>query len=339
MAAVASIIALVFGLISVSGSPSPGPGSSAPGALIPPAAAPAALAPPTTVAPPTSTTPAPTTLAPTTTAVPTTVAPTTSTAPASSAPANPPIDNVAVRSPAVPAPVGPLTRPVVVLYGDSLAWEARHSFTGAFADLPHVDVYTRTFGGTAICDWFDQMADDATAMAPGMVVVEFSGNSLTPCMHGTDGVPASGPAIAEHYAADAAKVIATFAPVGTHVVFAGAPVFDPTSATGGEINDLYRNLAAVHDGVSYADAGAAVLDGDSYTITLPCLSSEPCEGGYNADGLPVNVVRAPDGVHFCPVSGEAVAGITDDCPVWSSGAHRYGRALAQPAIEAIGTTS
>ena len=132
------------------------------------------------------------------------------------------------------------------------------------------------------------------------------------------GVPVTGPAITERYAIDAATVISTFAPIGTHVVFAGAPVSGPTSAAVGRMNDLYREVAASHDGVWYADAGAAVLSDDSYTITLPCLSSEPCEGGYNSDGLPVNVVRAPDGVHFCPVSGDAVQGVTDNCPVWSS---------------------
>jgi hypothetical protein len=248
---------------------------------------------------------------------------------------------VAQESAAQPEPaaavdtIGPLTRPVVVLYGDSLAWESRQSFVESFADRPDVEVHTRTFGGTAICDWLDEMAADAASIAPGIVVVEFSGNSFTPCMYDASGVPVTGPAVTERYAGDAATVISTFAPVGTHVVFAGAPVSGPTSAAVGRMNDLYRDIANGHDGVWYADAGAAVLVDDSYTITLPCLSSEPCQGGYNSDGLPVNVVRAPDGVHFCPVSGDAVQGVTDDCPVWSSGAYRYGRALAQPVIDAL----
>jgi len=65
--------------------------------------------------------------------------------------------------------------------------------------------------------------------------------------------------------------------------------------------------------------------------------AQPCEGGCSSDGLPVNVVRAP--VHFCPVSGDAVRGVTDDCPVWSSGAYRYGRALAQPVIDALAVST
>ncbi len=304
------------------------------------------IPPVTTAATPTTTSVAPTS-APSTSVTPSaSVAPSTSTtttdAPASTIrplPADPEVENIAAVSKPAPDPIGPLTRPAVVLYGDSLGWEARHAFADSFADRPDVEVYTRTFGGTAICDWLAAMADDAASLAPGIVVIEFSGNNFTPCMHGTDGVPVTGPAIAERYAVDASAVIATFAPIGTHVVFASAPLSGPTPQAVGRINDVYRAVAARHDGVWFADAGAAVLSGDEYTITLPCLSSEPCEGGYNSDGLPVNVVRAPDGIHFCPVSGEAVAGVTDDCPVWSSGAYRYGRALAQPVIEALGAAA
>jgi hypothetical protein len=238
------------------------------------------------------------------------------------------------------APIGPITRPVVVLYGDSLAWEARHAFSDSFADRPDVQVHTRTFGGTAICDWLEQMAADAASLAPGIVVIEFSGNSFTECMHDANGVALAGAAIDERYAVDAVSAIAIFASVGTHVVFAGAPAFGPNAATGGgRLNSLYSRLADDHDGVWYTDAGRSVLAGDSYTITLPCLSSEPCGGGYSSDGLLVNVVRNPDGIHFCPVSGDAVQGVTDDCPEWSSGAYRYGRALAQPVLDALAASS
>jgi hypothetical protein len=262
-------------------------------------------------------------------------------APASTIPASPPATPTSAPLPtdSVAGPIGPMTRPVVVLYGDSLAWEARHAFTESFAAHPGVEVHTRTFGGTAICDWLEHMAADATFLSPGIVVVEFSGNSFTACMHDVNGVPLTGAAVDERYAADAASVIATFTPIGARIVLAGAPLSGPDSAAVGRLNDMYRELADDHDGVWYADAGSAVLADDGYTITLPCLSSEPCEGGYNSEGLAVNVVRSPDGVHFCPVSGDAVQGITDSCPVWSSGAHRYGRALAQPVLDSLAVSS
>jgi hypothetical protein len=184
------------------------------------------------------------------------------------------------------------------------------------------------------------MAADAASLAPGIVVIEFSGNSFTPCMKGANGVALTAEEIDGRYAVDAASAIAIFASIGTHVVFAGAPATRPDTASGiGRLNNLYSQLADDHDGVWYTDAGRSVLADDGYTITLPCLSSEPCEGGYTSDGLLVNVVRNPDGIHFCPVNGNAVYGVTDDCPEWSSGAYRYGRALAQPVLDALAVSS
>ncbi|HVM67739.1 MAG TPA: hypothetical protein VMU14_22890 [Acidimicrobiales bacterium] len=72
--------------------------------------------------------------------------------------------------------------------------------------------------------------------------------------------------------------------------------------------------------------------GGRWTETLPCLPGEPCTGGRDANGTPVNVVRAPDGAHFCPGAPAAVRGVTAGCPVWSSGSWRFGNAMAAPVI-------
>ncbi|MEO1058249.1 MAG: hypothetical protein AAFY28_15165, partial [Actinomycetota bacterium] len=236
-----------------------------------------------------------------------------------------------------PKPAPPLARPSVVLYGDSLAWEARHAFEFVLAERPDVRVEQRTFGGTAICDWHGAMADDAVAVHPGLVVVAFSGNNFTPCMADDAGHPLTGAALVERYASDAALVIDVFAGRGVEVVFAGAPI--PASHTIGapsiaaQVNARYLALAAQHDHVDYTDAGAAVLTDDGrWTATLPCLPDEPCAGVDQA-GNGVNVVRAPDGLHFCPTAPDAARGVTGECPEWSSGAFRFGAALAQPVID------
>jgi hypothetical protein len=238
--------------------------------------------------------------------------------------------------------VEPLSRPVVVLYGDSLAWEARDAFVFAFTGRPDVQVITQTYGGTAICDWLGKMASDAAELRPGAVVVEFSGNSLTPCMADSSGQPLSGTAYAERYAADAAAVIDIFVHLGTQVIFAGAPMSRAEAADpdfhGGLLNSMYERLAATHEGVGYVDAGAAVLADGQWTETLPCLPLEPCTGGFDTAGRPVNVVRAPDGNHFCPASPGAVRGVTGDCPVWASGAFRYGGAMAAPVLASLDMT-
>ena len=197
----------------------------------------------------------------------------------------------------------------------------------------------RTFGGTAICDWLDQMADDAATLSPGAVVVEFSGNNLTRCMQDAAGRPLTGAAYLERYAADAEAVVATFVPTGAQVVLAGAPISRSAAEggdfNGGSLNALYETVGRIHDGVRYVDAGAAVLDAGHWTATLPCLPFEPCTGGVNAAGQAVNVVRAPRRRRFCPASEGAVRGVTGACPVWSSGAFRYGSALARPVIDSL----
>jgi hypothetical protein len=224
----------------------------------------------------------------------------------------------------------------VVLYGDSLAWQSQGFFTAALAGAGITQVTTRTFGGTAICDWFADMRRDAASIHPDAVVVEFSGNALTPCMRALDGSMLSGAAYFQKYAGDAAAVLDTFAPGRTLVFFAGAPISrgaertgDPTTPT---LHAIYAALAQSSTYGRYTDAGASVLSGGRWAATLPCLPGEPCTGGRDANGTPVNVVRAPDGAHFCPGAPAAVRGVTTACDVWASGSWRFGNAMAAPVI-------
>jgi hypothetical protein len=238
---------------------------------------------------------------------------------------------------AAPSPLPGADRPAaaavkVVLYGDSLAWEAQDSFRATLAARGITDVTTKTLGGTAICDWLPQMPQDRAALHPDAVVVEFSGNALTPCMEGDMGVPLSGLAFFEKYADDAQQVLRIFGSDGTAVYFAGAPVslsaertHDPNT---GRLNRLYGLLAHSYRNSRYVDAGTAVTVHGHWTKTLPCLPTEPCSGDRDSSGRLVNIVRAPDGTHFCPTAPAAVRGVTNKCRVWSSGAYRYGIAMA-----------
>lgn len=232
-----------------------------------------------------------------------------------------------------PSAVRPLARPLVVLYGDSLAWEAQHSFVQAFTDQPGVEVVVRTYGGTAICDWLETMSTDAATLAPGAVVIEFSGNALTPCMQDDAGQGLTGDEYFGRYASDAEQAITIFADSDAQVIFAGAPISLADEQNGEDaearLNPMYRELGERSPDVRYVDAGAAVLDAGSWTKTLPCIPGEPCTDQQ------VTVVRASDGVHFCPAGEEAVRGVTGECPVWSSGAFRYGQALAQPVLDSL----
>jgi hypothetical protein len=220
------------------------------------------------------------------------------------------------------------SRPVVVFYGDSLGWEARYhlAFTLTAAGA---DVQTRTMGGTALCDFFDAMRLDAATLQPDAVVIEFSGNAMTPCMLGSR-LAMAGLEPIDAYRVDAAEVLRIFPT--SRVYFVGTPPGAPDKPGwfhGGLFNEMYREVAAAHPSARYVDAGAAVLDHGRFTMTLPCLPGEPCTGGTDPQGRAVNVVRAQDGHHFCPSQAPARPGTVQGCPVWSSGAYRFALAIAK----------
>jgi hypothetical protein len=228
----------------------------------------------------------------------------------------------------------------VAIYGDSLAWEARQAFVDAITAKGRAVVLARVFGGTAICDWLARMRADARGWHPQAVVVEFSGDAFTPCMRGPGGEPFNPAAQDATYARDARQVVSIFSTTAARLYFAGYPISrgDQTSATAewNYRNTLYATLAARTARTEFIDAGQAVEDRGHYTDSLPCLTGEPCTGSIGAVGHQQNVVRAPDGVHFCPNGQEAVNGVTVPCTVWSSGAFRYGKAMAAPVLTEFG---
>jgi hypothetical protein len=230
----------------------------------------------------------------------------------------------------------------VALYGDSLAFEAQEPFVQAVSAAdPAASVRVHVFGGTAICDWLDQMRTDAATWQPQAVVVEFSGNVLTTCMHDATRGVLSSSAILAQYTADAQQVVGIFAPTGARLYFVGYPISRGAASTHtsgwDRLNLMYASLAGRLPGARFVDAGQAVEDHGQYTDTLPCLASEPCTGGRDSAGHGVNVVRAPDGMHFCPDAPLAVKGVTGGCSMWSSGALRYGQAMAAGAVDDFAT--
>lgn len=212
--------------------------------------------------------------------------------------------------------------PRIALYGDSLATQAAPYFD-ALALPSGVDVLNRVYGGTAICDWLSYMQTDAASFRPQAVIIEFSGNALTPCMAGF------APGTAAYFAKfqhDAEQAIGIFRAIGAHVYLMAAPLPEATSAEQNSItlDQMYAGLAQGHADVTYVDAGQSVLADGQYTDTLPCLPGEPCTGPNGT-----NIVRAPDGVHFCP---DGVMYANDGCVHYASGAYRYALAMLKPVL-------
>ena len=219
-------------------------------------------------------------------------------------------------------PPGP---PRIVLYGDSLASESGQDFA-FLASNSGASVRIRTFPGVATCDLFSSMAADAQGWQPTAAVLAFSGDDFTPCMAGD---LLGTPQYYARYRADTQTAISILRSVGTKVIVVGLPLGASASLSQNTsaLNQIYQSLAASNVGVTYDDAGQAVMLSGAFTQTLPCLKGEPCTGPAGT-----NVVRAPDGVHFCPDGNTTLVGGLEVCDVYSSGAFRFASAMLAPAL-------
>ena len=214
-----------------------------------------------------------------------------------------------------PAPNADTTR--LVLVGDSLA----QASSGLLAVLTAPKEFVpRFWGGTAPCDWVD---DDLQADPSTIVVIQFTGNSLTPCMSDGAGGHLEHEAFAEEYRGDLFVLITRARRAGARVLLVGQPERAPSFGHDdrvASINGMLQEFAAEWTFVSYVDAGAAVETPDGqFAERLPCTEFDT---DCAADGQ--TVVRG-DGVHFCPVIDVA------PCPVYSSGALRFSLAIASAA--------
>jgi hypothetical protein len=213
--------------------------------------------------------------------------------------------------------------------------------------LHHITAVIHDYGGTALCDWIPTIQAGVDSFRPMMVVVEFSGNALTPCMAGAR----SGSSWVAKYQADLVHLAAWLhtrgvpllvvaGPPGIHKT--GAPVVIPTAWSVGRIpqgyapnntdlNDMYRATVNRYEAQGWdmhylaADKAVAGPDGQ-WTYVLPSLPFETPSMGRNASGL--IVVRASDYAHFCPSTVATPDGVTHDSNVWDGGAWRYAAAIS-----------
>ena len=205
----------------------------------------------------------------------------------------------------------------LVLVGDSLAQEVTPFLQFL---TPGKTFVPKFWGGTAPCDWRDV---NLQANRSTVVVITFTGNTLTECMSDGEGGHLVDEALVEQYRHDIGVLIDKARRVGARVVLVGQPLraasFDADLEVNG-INEMYQDYATMYPYVSFVDAGRAVETPDGqFTDRLPCT---PYDTDCAADGT--TVVRG-DGVHFCPIVGE------NPCSVWSSGAFRFALVIASGA--------
>jgi hypothetical protein len=218
-----------------------------------------------------------------------------------------------------PASVAP-AHETVDLFGDSLGYQAEPYVDLFFAETGNYTVSNNTFGGTATCDWLSKMAA-AAAEHPQAAILVFSGNAFTPCM---EGVTVRSPQYYDLYLTYTEQAVGIFAAVRAHVFLVGTPIDESSVQGWNHLDDIYRQLAVSNPlAVTYVNAGAAVESPNGgFTWQLPCMRMEPSCG---ANGT--NIVRSPDGIHFCPDGTPATAGVTGPCDEYSPGAFRFALAI------------
>lgn len=154
-------------------------------------------------------------------------------------------------------PVAP-PPPTVVFYGDSLLVESRGVVAAELATLaPGYRVLTsgRSFGGTALCDWGAQMQADGNENVR-LVVIQFSGNNLTPCAAGLTGV-----ALENWYRFAAEWTVSLWSSRGAKVLFVGSPtlrVDDVNPQPPNPISEVFRAVADAHPGWATFDDGPSL---------------------------------------------------------------------------------
>jgi hypothetical protein len=234
---------------------------------------------------------------------------------------------------AAPAPTPPTSVHYphqVALFGDSLAWEAQPYWTAFIHEDDEAAVTADTFGGTATCDFLNRMREVEAKDHPVAVELLFSGNNLTPCMKGLELYTDP---YYQAYRENTLAAIRIFSTGATHVYLIGAPITKKQVSIPGwqRLNQLYAQIAQGDPSrVTYVNAGQAVEGpGGTFTETLPCIEGQPCTGPV-VDGTRTDVVRAPDGTHFCPAKEGDVHGVIDRCPVYSAGAYRFAQAMVAP---------
>ncbi len=226
---------------------------------------------------------------------------------------------------------GDARRVEIVLYGDSLLYEAKAAAVAAMR--PHAAIVA-AMPGSAPCDYLRRARSELPEVRPRVVIIETVGAALTPCM---GRIEAGTERFDDRYVRDVGRLVRIARRAGARVVIVDPPpVVGAVPMAQSKVGRLDRALRASLRGraVRFVDGPRnAVTDRGEFAATLPCLASErglvPCRDGRIA-------VRDPFfRVHFCPKPYPDTAAILRGCPVYSSGAIRFGRAIGTAAASSL----
>ena len=216
------------------------------------------------------------------------------------------------------------------VWGDSLAVQAEDQLW-VQGRAHGLQISVIAFFGLAPCDVMKEVQHDIKT-APDALVLAFSGNNLSPCMH-NKGKRLLGAAYFAAYRRDMSAIVAAAVARKIPVLVVGSPTFPSIENVPDrvELNAVFREVAAAHQGARYV-ASAPFVSPDKFTRLLPCLAAETTALGCRFGRI---IVRAGNGIHFdephsvpCP-SGTGVCSYT-------AGGHRYANAILSGLAEVDG---
>jgi hypothetical protein len=221
----------------------------------------------------------------------------------------------------------------VLVFGDSLVTQSEPYLT-VVARALDMRARARASGGIAPCDALEPLAHEVRTSRPSIVVLAFSGNSLSDCMRGGDGQLLQGAAVVAKYRSDTEAAIRIATHAGIPMVLASPPTSQQSGAAWEALDAAYRDLAAANQPqVQYTDAGVQIAPDGHFVAEQRCLPFELSFAATRAmcagDAGSIRV-RSPDGVHFCSDPSSAKSAATS-CSTYSSGALRYAIALVTAA--------
>jgi hypothetical protein len=222
----------------------------------------------------------------------------------------------------------------VVYYGDSLTSEAHWQITSQYATKSGWVLHLAYLSGIPLCNLIPVIQNDIATLHPYRIVIETFGNVGTSCTEEPDGsqIAYGSPDWLALYQSNFETILATTDAAGTRVTLVDSPMTSTPGLNTAEtaLNGLMSTEAQAHHKVSVAPGPSnAVETNGQYTLTKPCTTAEKADPNSGC-GTPKKgqiIVRAPDGVHFCPVGYPDGSDGSEPCAVYSSGAVRYGNGM------------
>mgnify|MGYP006269717699 CR=1 FL=1 len=199
---------------------------------------------------------------------------------------------------------------------------------------------THAVSGTAPCDWRTDIRRDVARKKVDLAIVEVYGNNASNCqvkIAGGKRPKLDSPEYWAMYREDIKETIDLFPP-SVKVMLVAAPAASMDKASGSShkahMLDLMTTLANHRDNTFVVDAGSRVEEPKGQFVRImACARPGPCPN-HPAKGQAI--VRAHDGLHFCPPIMFAKTELLKHCPVIAYGAWRFGLFQAVKAARALG---